>query len=153
MLGPILRSHMKFLQSCLDFHLKAIWNPFWLTPLHLSLLIEAWNMAFTGSFCSNPLCSILLSPSAPSTRPWCASGSSFLPEGVRNCREYIFSLWVWRVTVCSSSCGNAQNRSWIWLEVNLDSWMLKAIEVHLGGKAWEVEQRVKILKEEEIADN
>ncbi|RVW22462.1 E3 ubiquitin-protein ligase AIP2 [Vitis vinifera] len=61
-------------------------------------------MAFTGSFCSNPLCSILPSPSVPSTHPWCAS-------------------------VCSSSCGNAQNRSWIWLEVNLDSWMLKAIEV------------------------
>ncbi|KAL6319634.1 hypothetical protein AAG906_020711 [Vitis piasezkii] len=61
-------------------------------------------MAFTGSFCSNPLCSILLALSVPGTRPWCAS-------------------------ICSSSCGNAQNRSWIWLEVNLDSWMLKAIEV------------------------
>ena len=109
-------------------------------------------MVFTSSFCPHPLCSVLLSSSVSGTRPWCASGFTSLPEGVRNCRDNIFGLWLGRVTACTSSCGNVQNGSWIWLEVDLGSWMLRAVEVHLGGKAREAEKRAKILKKAKVKE-
>ena len=82
---------MRYLQPCLDFHLILVW-------FHLpsSKLIDK-NMKrglYGFIFCSYPLCSILLSSSVLGIRPWSASDFSHLPEGVRNCRKYILSLWV-----------------------------------------------------------
>ena len=113
-LSTILRFHMRYLQSRLGFPLKLIWNPFLVHPLHLSSLIDTWNEACMGSFCSYLLCSVLPSSLFLVPRPWCASVFSSLPERVGNCRRCILNLWVWRVATCLSSCGNDKNRSWIW---------------------------------------
>ena len=87
-LGSILRFYMRCWQSRLDFPLKSILAH----PLHLSSLIETWNVALSSPFCSYHLCFILLSSSIPGTRQWCASNSPSLLERVRNYRRYILFL-------------------------------------------------------------
>ena len=115
---------MRYLQPCLEFHLILVW-------FHLpssKLIDKNMKRGLCGFiFCSYPLCSILLSSSVLGIRPWSASDFSHLPEGVRNCRKYILSLWVWRVTTRPSSCGNVKN----------GSWMLRVVEIYLSGMVWE----------------
>ena len=129
-LSPVLRFHIRYLQPRLDFPSKPIWNPFWPTPT--SKLVD-WNMkhglygfilflpivfyfaVFPYSWYPSMVCiSFLIS--AWGSKKLHKMSSKFV--GMKSC-SMLVKLWE-----------NAKNGSWIWLEVNFSSRILRTVEAY-----------------------
>ena len=81
------------LDFCFETHLRSILAH----PQHLSLLINTWNEAYMGSFCSYYSCSVFLFSPIPGTYSKGDTVFSSLPERVRDYKGCIPSPWVWKV--------------------------------------------------------